>query len=394
MDKLHNKEKKEWRDPPGVSSWWESPDVDSALLKSKESSGWADLLSQLGVTLMVSREYENFLVGLSPNKEGGCTQTHLPVPHPSGIAYDAANNSVYVACTRNPNQIVTLRPAVAAWPRAQTNVCVEQRPLIPVQTNFHPGCLYLHDLVWSKDGLLGNAVGMNAVVSLEEGNATPIWWPKAIEKSGKPDFERNHLQLNSIALRNGSLKGAAFTASTAKVGARKPGQHNFAVDRRGVVFDAETREVSVTGLTRPHSARFYKNQLLVNDSGYGRLVIADCKADAVTDVAHLPGWTRGLAIVDDVAFVGVSRVLSRFSHYAPGLDPDRCRCGVIALSLKTGETLASYFWPAGNQIFAIEAVPTTVTTGLPMTNRSAPARLRDLFSVATTTLPQNPRTPS
>jgi uncharacterized protein (TIGR03032 family) len=391
MDNLHKKAQNEWRDPAGVGAWWESPVIDSELLQRRASKNWSSLLEQLNVCLIVSREYENFLVALSPADTGACKQTHLPLPHPSGIAYDPESRCLHVACTRNPNQIVTLRPAVATQPHWRSDVCVADQPLLPTKTVFYPGCLYLHDVVWDGERLLGNAVGMNAVVALD-GAAEPLWWPKSIETKGQPDFSRNHLQLNSIALRNGMLSGAAFTASTDCIGARKPGQHNFPVNRRGVVFDADSREVAVTGLTRPHSARFYNDKLLINDSGYGRLVIADTEKDALDDVAKLPGWTRGLAIVADVAFVGVSRVLPRFSHYAPGLEPDKCCSGIIAICLKTGRELARYVWPAGNQIFAIEAVPTTVTTGLPLSGRPALARLRNLFSIATTTPPPNPRT--
>src|SRR5207245_6254260 len=50
----------------------------------------------------------------------------------------------------------------------------------------------------------------------------------------------------------------------------------------------------------------------------------------------------------------------------PGLDPDRCACGVHALDAKTGRTLGSLVWPTGNQVFAVEAVPSAWTAGLPI----------------------------
>jgi len=98
-------------------------------------------------------------------------------------------------------------------------------------------------------------------------------------------------------------------------------------------------------------------------------------------VARLPGWTRGLAFRDGVAFVGTSRVLPRFSQYAPGLDRKRSVCGVHALDAATGRTLGSIVWPYGNQIFALEGLPTSVTTGFPfhVGMRGATARARALF---------------
>ena len=74
-------------------------------------------------------------------------------------------------------------------------------------------------------------------------------------------------------------------------------------------------------------------------------------------VARLPGWTRGLLWPASVAFVGTSRVIPRFRTYAPGLDVDRSVCGVHAVDIRSGQVLGSILWPAGNQIFAIEALP-------------------------------------
>jgi hypothetical protein len=84
-------------------------------------------------------------------------------------------------------------------------------------------------------------------------------------------------------------------------------------------------------------------------------------------VTRLPGWTRGLWLEDGLAFVGTSRVIPRFRSYAPGLDVEASGCGVHAVDLRTGSILGSLVWPAGNQIFGIEAVETSITGGFPFT---------------------------
>ncbi len=70
-----------------------------------------------------------------------------------------------------------------------------------------------------------------------------------------------------------------------------------------------------------------------------------------------------------MAFVGTSRVIPRFRRYAPGLDLDRSTCGIHAIDLATGRSLGSLEWPGGNQIFAVEGVPRTVTLGFPFRPR-------------------------
>ena len=194
------------------------------------------------------------------------------------------------------------------------------------------------------------------------------WWPLSVEADGVPDFTVNHLQLNSIASA-ATLADSWFTASGAAPGRHRPGAPDYPVDGLGVVFDGATRTPRIRGLTRPHSARLHDGGLWLDNSGYGELRRADIQATSeeidAEVVAALPGWTRGLAIIDRVAFVGTSRVIPGFAQYAPGLDVATSICGIHAVDTTSGATLASLVWPAGNQIFAIEALPATFSPGLP-----------------------------
>jgi uncharacterized protein (TIGR03032 family) len=232
---------------------------------------------------------------------------------------------------------------------------------LPVRTLFYPGALYLHDLALIGGRLYGNAVGHNAVVELLPGGGYRwAWWPRCVDRNGRPAWERNYLQLNSIA-PGCDLRGSYFTASTDRPGRRRPGQVNFPVDGRGVVFSGRSREVVARGLTRPHSARLKARQVWVDNSGYGEVGIV--RDGAFEAVARLPGWTRGLCFVEDVLFAGTSRVIARFRAYAPGVTTQSC--GVHAVSHRTGRILASITWPAGNQVFAVDWCPTAMSGGLP-----------------------------
>src|SRR5262249_28523740 len=138
-------------------------------------------------------------------------------------------------------------------------------------------------------------------------------------------FSQNYIQLNSIAA-GPDLLSSYFSASSDKISTRRPGHRNYPVDKRGVIFSGITREVVARGLTRPHSARLRQSVLWVDNSGYGQLCyIEDGRA---YPVITLPGWTRGLCLIGDVAWVGTSRVLPRFRQYAPGLEVDSSQCGI------------------------------------------------------------------
>ena len=314
------------------------------------------LLERLRITLLVTREYENLVVGLSAER-GKLRQTFLPMPHPCGIAVDRQRHRVYLAATRNPNQIFELGPVGRP---GQSSV------LLPFRCKFYPGRYYFHDLALVGSQLHANSVGQNGVIRVDFDNSENeplIWWPRCVERpDGRPEVGANHIQLNSIAA-GPSLEDSYFSASSSALSARRPGHRNYAVDGRGVLFSGRTREVAARGLTRPHSARFHAGRVWVNNSGYGQLgYIEDTRFHPQWE---LPGWTRGLCIHESekVAWVGISQVLPKFARYAPGLGGKSLKCGLVAVCLQSGRVLGGLDWPYGNQIFGIEWIDRQVAVG-------------------------------
>ncbi|MFN8451219.1 MAG: DUF4915 domain-containing protein [Anaerolineae bacterium] len=355
----------QWRDPMQVISLWEgASEIDRALLAFRTRGAWWDVLERAQITLLVTREYEHLALALGV-ENGKPAISYLRLPHPSGVAFDAARGIVHIASTRNPNQVIDFKPAVGSLARLDADSAdVSGRPLVPVRSRFYPGSLYLHDLALVGGALHANSVGQNAVIRLDDdGSHERVWYPRCIERDGAPVFGQNHIQLNSIAAGD-TLETSFFSASTDKISVRRPGHRNFPVDRRGVVFSGATREPMARGLTRPHSARLHDGKIWVDNSGYGTLGYVE--DGGLTVVTRLPGWTRGLAFQDGVAFVGTSRVIPRFRQYAPGLDVDKSRCGLSTPSIRApGEVLGSITWAQGNQIFAVEALPRGFTAGFP-----------------------------
>lgn len=364
-----------WREPGQVLAHWaDAGSVDPALLEDRARGRFWEILAELGVALIVSREYEHLLVCLGTDPEQRPVRTFMPLPHPSGIVFDAERDVVHVASTRNPNQVFELAPLRGSWTPAAPST---PGPIAPVASRYFPGALYLHDIALVDGTLHGNAVGLNAVVRLEGGGrAVPVWWPASVDRNGRPDTSRNYLQLNSIAAGT-DLISSFFSASAERPSARRPGHRNFPVDGRGVVFSGETREPVVRGLTRPHSARLVDGVVWVLNSGYGELGYGS--EGRFVPVVGLPGWTRGLAFHDGYAFVATSRVIPRYSQYAPGLDVPHSVCGVHLIDLRTAEVVGSLVWPAGNQVFTVEVLPRAFAGGLPFTRRSSPAYIRRLL---------------
>jgi uncharacterized protein (TIGR03032 family) len=170
------------------------------------------------------------------------------------------------------------------------------------------------------------------------------------------------------------VRSSYFSASSDRLTKLAPGDPDYPVDRRGVVFSGATREPMLRGLTRPHSVRLRGRRVFVNNSGYGETGFGD---DGVfRPVARFSGWTRGLCFAGRFAFVGTSRVIPRFRSYAPGLDVAKSACGVHALDLRKGEVVGSIVWPFGSQIYGLETVPAGMSLGFPSVVGRASARSR------------------
>ncbi len=351
-------------------------------LKFSADEPFVELLGALGITLFVTREYEHLVLALTVDTSGKLRQSHTHLPHPSGLVVDRKNNSIYIAATRNPNQIWEFKPLEGLQERKDRSLpktCPAY--LMPTRTKFMSGSYYTHDLALIGGELYGNSVGQNAITKIEFDSPHMdrlVWWPKSLDRDrGKTETRQNYIQLNSIA-GGARLEESFFSASSDKPSARRPGHHNYPVDKRGVIFSGATRDVHARGLTRPHSARLAGGQIWVDNSGYGEFGYAN--DGEFVPIIKLPGWTRGLCIHKNIAFVGVSRVLPRFRHYAPGLKETSKECGLYAINIKTGVVLGHLKWPNGNQIFAIDWISNAVTPGFVFTNlKAATQATKDIF---------------
>lgn len=278
-----------WRHPAqAVSAWSEAGKVDPNLLAYQTRGPWWDLLQGLKIQILLTREYEHFLLMLRPGSARGRV-SYFMLPHPSGLAVTAQQDSFYVASTRNPNAVYEFAPVSTTMPRRDMSPDSMSEPSwLPRRTAYFPGCLYLHDLAMVGGQLHANAVGHNAVVKLDIEKAAfqRKWWPRCMEQDGAPHFTSNHLQLNSIAAGR-TLRDSFFSASASAPSRRRPGHKNFPVDGRGVIFSGRTREPYACGLTRPHSARLHQGSLYVNNSGYGGF----CRVTPghVETIRQLPG---------------------------------------------------------------------------------------------------------
>jgi len=183
-------------------------------------------------------------------------------------------------------------------------------------------------------------------------NFVPIWQPPFISKLVAED--RCHL--NGLAMVEG--KPAYVTAcSTTDTAA---GWRNHRHDG-GVVIDVTQNEIIATGLSMPHSPRWYQGKLWLLNSGTGELgYIEDRQFHPIT---FCPGFVRGLAFWQNFAFVGLSQLRSQtFTGLTLenrlNSQGNRPQCGLMVIDLQTGTALHwLYFQGVIEELFDVAVLP-------------------------------------
>ncbi len=105
------------------------------------------------------------------------------------------------------------------------------------------------------------------------------------------------------------------------------------------MLDLDTNEIIGSGLSMPHSPRWYRDRLWLLESGNGGFGFLDPNSGRYESVCTLDGFTRGLAFAGPLAFVGLSQV--RESAVFGGVPiAERALeeriCGVWVIHIETG----------------------------------------------------------
>ena len=229
------------------------------------------------------------------------------------------------------------------------------------------GNVLIHEMAYGARGQgLGAGVRRKKQSS---GSSTPVSpaWPRstpsqASRRAGgrrsSPSLEpSDRCHLNGLAMVDGRPKYVTALGETNTMAGWRPNKA-----RGGILMDVDSNEILCRGLSMPHSPRWYGGRLWVCESGSGTLGYVDLNTGRYEAVAAVPGFTRGLDFVGDLAFVGLSQV--RESAVFSGipiterLAPAERTCGVCVVDLRRGETVALLKFESGVQeVFAVAVLP-------------------------------------
>ncbi|MCA9229946.1 MAG: TIGR03032 family protein [Planctomycetales bacterium] len=239
---------------------------------------------------------------------------------------------------------------------------LEQRPTPPrhgsdavftLDQGFPTGKLNAHDLAFGNRGLYFANTRFNCIA-----RATPkkrflcVWQPPFLEAIVPQDC----CHLNGIGLRDGRPAMATAFCETAQPGGWRE-ENRFT---QGVLLDVQESRVVARGLCMPHSPRWHNDCWWLCDSGHGTLVRFDAATTERREVCSLPGFTRGLCLIDKYALVGLSKIRRKHVLDAPPVRERHARlfAGVALVDTSTGRQLGSLeFLTGGREVFEVVFLP-------------------------------------
>jgi uncharacterized protein (TIGR03032 family) len=209
-----------------------------------------------------------------------------------------------------------------------------------------------HELAWAGDDLWIVNTAFSCLCTLIPGHSfEPRWWPRFISALAPED--RCHL--NGMAMAGGRPKYVTMLAETDAPQAWRPVKATG-----GCLVDVPSGETVARGFAMPHSPRVHQGRVWLLHSGLGRLVMVDPATGRWDDVAELPGYTRGMAMLGPYAFIGLSKIreTSTFGGIPIADRRDELKCGIGAIDLRTGRLAAHLEFVKGvDEIFDVVALP-------------------------------------
>ena len=305
------------------------------------SNNFAKILQHLGISLFFST-YQAGKLGVVTVKENVLDLAFHNFERAMGLALDrdrlAVGGKDWVYFLKNDLNI-----AAQIKPDGSCDAC------FLTKSGQYTGDISIHDLAWGGKELWIVNTRFSCLCTLSNNyNFLPQWRPSFVSQLAPED--RCHL--NGMAMVDGLPKYVTVLGQTDTAGGWR--------DRKadgGCILEVPNSRVVTQGLSMPHSPRVYGGQLWVLNSGRGELTLVDPKSGRQETIATLPGYTRGMAIVDRFALIGLSKIRETaiFGNLPIGDRFDDLKCGVAVVDLQAKKMISCLEFKSGvDEIFDVQ----------------------------------------
>jgi uncharacterized protein (TIGR03032 family) len=302
------------------------------------------LLTQLGVSLVVST-YQAGKVVVVGVAQGELTLSYHNFERAMGLA---VKPDCIAVGARAQVWFLRAAPDLAAHvePAGRHDACFLTR------SAHFSGEIQVHELAWGCEELWLVNTAFGCLCTLDgQHSFVPRWRPPFLTSLAAED--RCHL--NGLAMADGRPKYVTALAETDTPEGWRPDKVHS-----GCLIDVASSETVARGFAMPHSPRVHRGRVWMLHSGAGRLVQIDPASGRAETVTELPGYTRGLALYDRFAFVGLSKIreTSTFGGMPIAERLPELKCGVGVVDLGTGRLVAHLEFVTGvEEIFDVQVLP-------------------------------------
>jgi uncharacterized protein (TIGR03032 family) len=313
------------------------------------------LLAQLRLSVLISTYQTGHLIAVSA-REGTLKLAFHQFERAMGIAVKPGTIAV---CTRKEVWFLRDAPDIAAKLPGHHDSCFLAR------TSHFTDDIQAHEAAWvGREFWIVNTLFSCLCALHPHYSFTPRWRPPFISALRPED--RCHL--NGVAVVDGQPRYVTALAET-----DSPSGWRTLKNNGGCLIEVPSGHLVARGLSLPHSPRVEGNRIFFLHSGNGDLAMADAKTGAVTSVAPVLGISRGLAIHDGYAFIGLSKARPSLEGVPIVAEREKLRCGLWVLNLQTGTVAAHLEFHTGvEEIFDVQVLPGIVSPYI-----SGPAAAQD-----------------
>jgi uncharacterized protein (TIGR03032 family) len=321
-----------------------APNTQPKQIRLRSSEGLPDLLEKANCSLFISTYMIGNVVTVGARSNELIVEFHT-FDRPMGMALSREG---IVIATRTQVWFLPGLPDVGKQiePKGKYDTAYF------VRKSHFTGNLLCHEIGWVGKELWIVNTRFSCLCTTHPSCHFAIRWRPPFITAVAPE-DRCHL--NGLATFNGQARYASALGETDSKGGWRPGKATG-----GCLIDIPNNVVVARGLAMPHSPRIADGKLFVLHSGVGKLEVVDPANGQRETVCELPGYTRGLAIHGNLAFVGLSKI--RESSSMDGVPiaakRDQLKCGVWVIDLTRGTSVGFIELHEGfDELFDVQVLP-------------------------------------
>jgi uncharacterized protein (TIGR03032 family) len=261
-----------------------------------------ELLQALGISLALSTYQAGKVVLISAQDDE--TLVQLPRTFDTAMGIAVAPGRMAIAAK---NEVVVLgaSPGLAVGYPGHPGI---YDTLYAPRAAYYTGQLALHDMAWTKNGLLAVNTLFSCLSIIDDTcSFRPVWQPPCISRLVPED--RCHLNGMALSPEGNPEFVTALGVTDTRQGWREDKMTG------GVLLRVPSGETVLGGLPMPHSPRLYGGQLYALLSAAGELVRVDPAAGTCETLVELPGFARGMDRCGDYLFIGLSKLRHKSSVF-------------------------------------------------------------------------------